>query len=123
MPFDPELLKSLISAGGDKVAALIKGRADAFLDARKDSADFLTGRSRRLVELAVELEAAATVEERERVKASMEVVTDAITSECWSIATDLSAATRSTITAIVGTVKDFLIEALPIVGKVLLAAI
>ena len=123
MPLDANALKDLLADGGVKVVDLIKKRASGFLDERLMGNDFLKERGARLFELGVELAQAADDAERQRILDSIETVKDGITSECFAVATDATAATRDLISTIVETAKDFAIHVLPIAAKILLAAL
>lgn len=123
MPLDDAELKAILTAGGDRVAAILKRRASDLIDESKVSADFLEDRAKRLFELGVQLAQAQSPDERGRLVASIETVKDAITSELWAVAVDTSAETRSALREIVGTVKDFAVEVLPVAAKILIAAL
>jgi hypothetical protein len=125
VPLDKDALKSLLKEGGERVYSILVDRVEEFVDGPDLQAHqaFIKERADRLFELGVERAKATTDDERDSIDSSIGTVTDAITSELWSAAVDTSAATRSTIRSIVGAVKDFVLEVLPVAAKILIAAV
>lgn len=108
-----------IEALGGSVKDLLKGRLDRFLDANKDSKDFLEERTKRLAELAVELAKAQTEDERAFILGRMDSTRDAITNELYGAAVNVSSEFKTSAHEVLGTVVDWGLKIAPALLKAL----